>query len=588
MSAEAKSLGKVCPACNARYDEGGAFCSRDGTPLVKDPQAGQTSLVGQILADRYRVVRLIGEGGMGQVYEAQHVNINRRFALKLLRPEIVSNAEAVARFRQEAWSASSIGHDNIIEIEDFATLPSGAVYLAMEFLDGAPLSERMRQEPPLGFAESLDVMLQVASGLAAAHDKAIIHRDMKPENIFLGRKHGRALVKILDFGIAKVSGAEGNQSLTRTGTIFGTPHYMSPEQALGKPLDHRADIYSVGVIMYELFTGRVPFEAESFMGILTKHITTPPTPPRQAAPERDIPPEIEAVILRAMSKEADERYQSMADLATDLVAIAESRVPEVLMPRPAASQVLAQVSRPLSALMPANGASASAPMGVSRATPTPSGPRPLEVTPAPPPRPRARAPWIALGAIVLVGGAGAFAWRARTGATTAPPPAVVAPPPVQPVAAAPVTPPPQPTTPAAPPAPALEQVIIDSVPPGARIWVDGAPVGTTPDTISVEKGATKAVVLKKDGFVDQPETVDPAHGRKMLVRLERVKRARPAAKPAVKLPRPPSVALDPPSTAPKPSRPPATHPRPKHGPIDPYERVDDTPKKSGGDVLNPY
>src|ERR1700756_1350560 len=147
----------VCPACNSRYDEGGAFCSRDGTPLVKDPQANKEDLVGQVLADRYRIVRLLGEGGMGQVYEAQHVNINKRFAIKLLRPEIVSNAEAVQRFRQEAWSASSIGHENIIEIEDFATLPSGAVYLAMEFLVGNSLAERMRDETPMSLAESLDV-----------------------------------------------------------------------------------------------------------------------------------------------------------------------------------------------------------------------------------------------------------------------------------------------------------------------------------------------------------------------------------------------------------------------------------------------
>ncbi|HEX8953117.1 MAG TPA: serine/threonine-protein kinase, partial [Polyangia bacterium] len=187
MAADPKPAAMVCPACNTRYDEGGAFCSRDGTPLVRNPDAYKTDLVGQILADRYRVVRLIGEGGMGQVYEAQHVNINKRFALKLLRPEIVSNAEAVARFRQEAWSASSIGHENIIEIEDFATLPSGAVYLAMEFLDGLALADRMRpgDDPALTFGESLDIMLQVASGLAAAHDKGIVHRDMKPENIFL-------------------------------------------------------------------------------------------------------------------------------------------------------------------------------------------------------------------------------------------------------------------------------------------------------------------------------------------------------------------------------------------------------------------
>src|SRR5256885_2887814 len=161
----------VCPACNTRYDEGGAFCSRDGTPLVKDPQANKTDLVGQILADRYRVVRLIGEGGMGQVYEAQHVNINKRFALKLLRPEIVANPEAVARFRQEAWSASSIGHENIIEIDDFATLPSGQVYLAMEFLQGRSLAERLRDPAPMTMVEALPILAQVCAGLSAAHEK---------------------------------------------------------------------------------------------------------------------------------------------------------------------------------------------------------------------------------------------------------------------------------------------------------------------------------------------------------------------------------------------------------------------------------
>ncbi|HEX4457204.1 MAG TPA: protein kinase, partial [Polyangia bacterium] len=359
--AEAKPVAMVCPACNSRYDEGGAFCSRDGTPLVANTDAGKTDLVGQVLADRYRVLRLIGEGGMGQVYESQHVNINKRFAIKLLRPEIVSNPEAVARFRQEAWSASSIGHDNIIEIEDFATLPSGAVYLAMEFLSGQSLAERMRVEPKLTFAESLELCLQVGSGLGAAHEKSIVHRDMKPENIFLAQKHGRVIAKILDFGIAKVSGADGNKSLTRTGTIFGTPHYMSPEQALGRALDHRSDIYSVGVIMYELFTGRVPFEAESFMGILTKHITTAPIPPRQLSPA--LSADVEAVILKAMAKEPDERYQTMEELSSDLAIIAETHAPELL-------------SRPLPGRTPSGG------MGAARPTPLPALQRPASgITP---------------------------------------------------------------------------------------------------------------------------------------------------------------------------------------------------------------
>jgi serine/threonine-protein kinase len=564
----------VCPACNTRYDEGGAFCSRDGTPLVKNPDALRTDLCGQVLADRYRVVRLIGEGGMGQVYEAQHVNINKRFALKLLRPEIVSNVEAVARFRQEAWSASSIGHENIIEIEDFATLPSGSVYLAMEFLEGKALSERMREEPPPSFGESLDIMLQVASGLAAAHDKGIVHRDMKPENVFLTQKHGRPRVKILDFGIAKVSGAEGNKSLTRTGTIFGTPHYMSPEQALGKPLDHRADIYSVGVIMYELFTGKVPFEAESFMGILTKHITTQPMPPRQAAPERQIPEAIEAVILRALAKEAEERYQSMAELAGDLAAIASAEAPEVLQPFPM-SQPVAQISKPLSVAMPAR-----------HATPMPrppSGALPLGDDAAP--KKKSAMPYFIVAGILVAAAAGAVVWVTRT----PPPKPAPVPPPV-----AIVTPPPVQKAPD-PPAPVMEEVIVDSVPPGAKIVVDGVALGDTPETVKVEQGKTKSVTLKKDGFVDSEQTVDPGKTHKLLVRLERVKKAVVAAKggkPA-KLPAPPPASLDPPVKPPVVTAPPVHQPPVAHQPppkkkkvVDPYERVDE-PKKSN-DVLNPY
>ena len=581
MSAEAKPVAMVCPACNSRYDEGGAFCSRDGTPLVKDPQSGKADLVGQILADRYRVVRLVGEGGMGQVYEAQHVNINKRFAIKLLRPEIVSNAEAVARFRQEAWSASSIGHDNIIEIEDFATLPSGAVYLAMEFLAGQPLSERMRATPSPSFAEALDVMLQVASGLAAAHEKGIVHRDMKPENIFLIEKYGRPVVKILDFGIAKVSGADGNKSLTRTGTIFGTPHYMSPEQALGKPLDHRADIYSVGIIMYELFTGKVPFEAESFMGILTKHITTPPKPPRQAAPERDIPAEVEAVILRALAKEPEERQQSMAELADELVALAGALAPEVLQPRPS-SQAVALIPKPISKAMPSR-------MATPLPARPPSGAMPLP-EPAAEPGKRSAAPWIGLAAVLLAAVGGGVVWftHARdSSAATTPAPTTTQPPSPRPGGVAAV---PAPTAVAMPrPAVVEEEIVVDSVPPGARIFVDGVAIADTPEAMKVEKGKTRTILLKKDGFVDQAETLDPTKNHKVLVRL---KRSRVAVAPLkalatpVKLPVPPPVTNpDPPPHAPPTVAQP--RPRPKRAP-DPYERVDESPPKKSGDVLNPY
>ena len=306
----------VCPTCGERSAAGLRFCPQDGSRLEAAPagsppaatRKAPPSLVGKVLADRYRLVRKIGEGGMGEVYEAQHVYIDRRVAIKTLRAEILANPEATSRFQQEARAASTIGHENIVSIEDFGQLEGGAVYMAMEYLEGCSLAERVRRGPPLERAEILDVLRQVCRGLGAAHDKGIIHRDMKPENIFLARgqreRAGHTAVKILDFGIAKVQhrggGAAGAQ-LTQTGAVFGTPFYMSPEQALGKPLDGRTDVYSVGVILYELFAGRVPFEGDSFMAILSQHITAAPLPPSRMAPPR--PPG--ATGLRAPDPQGD-------------------------------------------------------------------------------------------------------------------------------------------------------------------------------------------------------------------------------------------------------------------------------------------
>ena len=284
--------------------------------------AAESTMTGQVLDGRYRILTKLGEGGMGEVYAAEHVHIEKRVAIKLLRHEIVSNPEAVTRFRQEARSASSIGHKNIINIEDFGTLPDGRVYLCMELLDGKPLNDLLDEN--LGPERLLNILIQTCHGLAAAHRKGIVHRDMKPENIFVTREaDGSEVPKLLDFGIAKVSGADGDNNLTRTGTIFGTPFYMSPEQALGQGVDYRADIYAMGVIMYEAFTGSLPFEGESFMGILTKHITAEPMPPSQRALQngRLPPPGAEEIIARAMKKDRDERYASMDELIADLVAL---------------------------------------------------------------------------------------------------------------------------------------------------------------------------------------------------------------------------------------------------------------------------
>ncbi|MBT8494534.1 MAG: protein kinase [Deltaproteobacteria bacterium] len=306
--------------------------SSAGMPAGHDPSASESMagasqsipdpMIGQNIG-RYQIFAKLGEGGMGEVYAAEHVSIHKRVAIKLLRPEITSNEEAVARFEQEAKSSSKIGHKNIIGIDDFGTMPDGRIFLFMELLDGQPLNDMLEQ--PMESSRLLNILIQTCHGLAAAHDAGVVHRDMKPENIFVTTGD---VPKLLDFGIAKVAQGEGENHLTRTGTIFGTPFYMAPEQALGQGVDHRADIYAMGVIMYECFCGSVPFQGESFMGILTQHITAEPKPPLQMAHEIGgqqrlamIPAGIPEIIAKCMAKDPNQRYQRMKELIEDLVDV---------------------------------------------------------------------------------------------------------------------------------------------------------------------------------------------------------------------------------------------------------------------------
>ena len=282
----------------------------------------EASLVGEVLDNRYRILKKLGEGGMGEVYAAEHIHIEKKVAIKLLRPEIVSNQEAVSRFRQEARSASSIGHRNIIGIDDFGQLKDGRIYLCMELLAGAPLNDLIKETLPVD--RLINILIQTGHGLAAAHKKGIVHRDMKPENIFVVRgAGGEDVPKLLDFGIAKVAGQDGQNNLTRTGTIFGTPYYMAPEQALGQGVDARVDVYAMGVIMYEVFAGSLPFQGESFMGILTQHITTDPEPVAQRAQKagRTLPAGLPEVITHCLAKDPEKRYRSMDELVTALVSV---------------------------------------------------------------------------------------------------------------------------------------------------------------------------------------------------------------------------------------------------------------------------
>jgi eukaryotic-like serine/threonine-protein kinase len=293
----------------------------------ESPPLGEDPLISQLVADRYRVIRRLGEGGMGAVYLAEHVVIEKKIALKVLAIELARRQDLVARFLQEARSASRIGHENVIDISDFGQSAEGYVYIAMEYLEGQDLGQVVRTEGALAWSRVRDILVQICRALRAAHDKGIVHRDMKPENIFLIHREGRPeFVKILDFGIAKIMGVDANgPRLTRTGMIFGTPEYMAPEQAEGKEADHRVDVYAVGCIAYHLMTGQTPFLAENFMAMLTKHLMEDPVPPSVRRPDLAITPEMDALVLKALEKDRDRRYQNMADF---LQAVSTCRGPD--------------------------------------------------------------------------------------------------------------------------------------------------------------------------------------------------------------------------------------------------------------------
>jgi serine/threonine-protein kinase len=282
------------------------------------------SLLGTVLAGRYEVLRRIGEGGMGAVYEAKHALIGKRVAVKVLLEKFHAKSDFVARLLQEARLASSIGHENIVDVTDFGTTDDGRSFVVMEFLDGESLADLERREAPLPIERSLRIGRQVASALGAAHAKGIFHRDVKPENVYLVRRGDVDFVKVVDFGISKAvkpGGDEGAESyrLTHTGILLGTPLYMSPEQARGEEdLDHRADIWALGVLLYECLTGEVPFRANNYLQIISQVLTHVPPSPSRLRPELGIPDAVDAVVMRAMEKDRTKRYQTMTELERDL------------------------------------------------------------------------------------------------------------------------------------------------------------------------------------------------------------------------------------------------------------------------------
>ncbi len=330
---------------------------------------------GEIIDDKYRIIRLIGEGGMGAVYEGENVRIHRRVAIKVLHAGVAENQDAVQRFEREAQAAGRIGSEHIVEVLDLGNLANGDRYMVMEFLEGESLNDRIHGKGRLTPAELYPPAYQILEGLAAAHGAGIIHRDLKPDNVYLLKsRSGQAdFVKLLDFGISKFSALSGESgfSMTRTGAVMGTPYYMSPEQAKGaKSMDHRADLYAVGVILYEAVTGQVPFNADTFNELLFKIVLEQPAPVRQLVP--DVDPNFAAIITKGMSREPALRYQSAQEFQQALEQWAAGAGPEVAAA--AAPPVRGQMpsivgGTPLTTGTPGVWSSSSASLGDSRPAP---------------------------------------------------------------------------------------------------------------------------------------------------------------------------------------------------------------------------
>jgi eukaryotic-like serine/threonine-protein kinase len=322
---------KRCPVCGHRFSREAAFCPFDGEKLERarfDPL--RDPLIGSTIDGRYEIRELLGEGGMGLVYEVRHVSLDRSFAMKVLRRELARDEELAGRFIDEAKATAVVRHPHVVQITDFGRFPDATPYFVMELLTGRTLGEVIKAGGPIPAARAVRIVEQVAGALGAAHIAGVVHRDLKPENVFLvgGMAGGQASddVRVVDFGAAKIV---GSSRITRQGIVFGTPHYMSPEQASGQPVDHRTDVYSLGVIMYEMFTGRVPFEADTYMGVLTQHMFVQPTPPSRVSPAARELGALEDITLACLAKRPEDRYGSMAELVAALaevtVAHAEGR-----------------------------------------------------------------------------------------------------------------------------------------------------------------------------------------------------------------------------------------------------------------------
>jgi serine/threonine protein kinase len=314
---------KICPSCKAKFDDDAVVCGHCGARLMLDTSETMPDpkhlLEGKVLGGNYRVEKLLGQGGMGMVFESRQLSLDRRVAVKVLLAPLAMDREIVERFQREAKAASNIGHSGIVQVIDMGYMKEGPPFMVMELLQGEDLRMKLKRDGAMDVSETIPIVLQICDALQAAHDMGIVHRDLKPDNIFLVPRRGKGPVaKILDFGLSKLKSAD--KTLTATGSLIGTPNYMAPEQISGEgEVDSRTDMYALGSIFYEMVTGRMAYEGRTVQSIFFKIMSEAPPPPRAIRP--DIPEGVEAVILRAMSRDPAARFATISEMAESLVRV---------------------------------------------------------------------------------------------------------------------------------------------------------------------------------------------------------------------------------------------------------------------------